>query len=119
VWTFGGTTWTGANITAVDRIAGEQFGASLAFRADGLALAVGSPLDTVGGVIGRGSVAVLVLDGAAWRTYDRLTLPETGTVAANTGRAVGFTGDSIVVGAPKATPPAGGTTRVFQGPMWP
>jgi subtilisin-like proprotein convertase family protein len=119
VWTFGGTTWTGVNITAPDRVAGEQFGSSLAFRADGLALAVGSPLDTVNGVIGRGSVAVLVLDGAAWRTYDRLTLPEAGTAAANAGRAVGFAGDSIVVGAPKATPPAGGTTRVFQGPLWP
>jgi hypothetical protein len=116
VWSFSGSAWTGVEVAPVDRAAGENFGASVSLRADGLALVAGSPLDSVNGIAGRGSAAVLTFDGAAWSTYDRLTLPAAGTSASNFGRSVAFRGASILVGGPKHTPPAGGTVRGFEGP---
>jgi hypothetical protein len=117
VWSFTGSAWTGVDLAPADRAAGENFGASVSLRADGLALVAGSPLDSVNGIAGRGSAAVLTFDGAAWSTYDRLTLPAAGsTSASNFGRSVAFRGASILVGGPKHTPPAGGTVRGFEGP---
>jgi hypothetical protein len=116
VWSFSGSAWTGVEVAPADRAAGENFGASVSLRADGLALVAGSPLDVVGGIAGRGSAVVLAFDGTAWSTYDRLTLPNTGTSASNFGRSVAFRGASILVGGPKHTPPAGGTVRGFEGP---
>jgi subtilisin family serine protease len=116
VWSFSGSAWSGVDIAPVDRAAAENFGRSVALRADGLALVAGSPLDSVGGIAGRGSAVVMTLDGTSWSTYDRLTLPATGTSASNFGRSVAFRGTSILVGGPKHTPPAGGTVRSFEGP---
>jgi hypothetical protein len=116
VWSFSGSAWTGVEVAPADRAPGENFGASLSLRADGLALVAGSPLDSVNAIAGRGSAAVLTFDGTAWSTYDRLTLPNTGTSASNFGRSVAFRGSSILVGGPKHTPPAGGTVRSFEGP---
>jgi hypothetical protein len=116
VWSFTGSAWSGVDLAPADRAAGENFGASVSLRADGLALVAGSPLDSVNGIAGRGSAAVLTFDGTAWSTYDRLTLPNTGTSASNFGRSVAFRGASVLVGGPKHTPPAGGTVRSFEGP---
>jgi hypothetical protein len=116
VWSFTGSTWSGVDLTPADRAAGENFGTSVALRADGLALVAGSPLDSVGGIAGRGSAVVMTLDGTSWSTYDRLTLPASGTSASNFGRSVAFRGTSILVGGPKHTPPAGGTVRSLNGP---
>ncbi len=116
VWTFGGSAWMGVEVAPADRTAGENFGASVSLRADGLALVAGSPLDRVANVTGRGSAAVLTFNGTSWSTYDRLTLPNTGTSASNFGRSVAFRGASVLVGGPKHTPPAGGTVRGFEGP---
>jgi len=116
VWSSDGTAWTGVEVLPVDLVAGENFGASVSLRADGLALVAGSPLDRVGGVTNRGSAAVLTFNGTAWSTYDRLALPAIGTSGSNLGRAVAFHGLTILVGAPKHTPPSGGTVREFDGP---
>ena len=117
VWTFGGTAWTGVDVAPADRAAGENFGASVSLRADGLALVAGSPLDSVNGIAGRGSAVVMILDGSSWVTHDRLTLPAAGsTSGSNFGRSVAFRGASILVGGPKHTPPAGGTVLSFEGP---
>ena len=117
VWSFSGSTWSGVEVTPADRVAGENYGTSVSLRADGQALAVGSPLDTVNGIAGRGSAVVMILDGSSWVTHDRLTLPAAGsTSGSNFGRSVAFRGASILVGGPKHTPPAGGTVRSFEGP---
>jgi hypothetical protein len=116
VWSFTGSAWSGVDLAPADRAAGENFGASVSLRADGLALVAGSPLDSVGGIAGRGSAVVMTFNGTAWSTYDRLTLPAAGTSASNFGRSVAFRGASILVGGPKHTPPAGGTVRGFEGP---
>jgi hypothetical protein len=116
VWTFTGSSWSGANIAPADRVAGERFGTGVRLRPDGLALVAGSPFDTVGGVAKRGSAAVLTFDGTAWRTHDRLTLPATGTSPSEFGRAAAWGTSGILVGGPKHTPPAGGTVRGFVGP---
>jgi choice-of-anchor B domain-containing protein len=114
VWTLASGSWSGVELAPVDRAAGENFGTSLAFRADGAALVIGSPLDFVSGIAGRGSAVVMVREGSAWSTYDRLVLPAVGTSAANLGRAVGFRGSEILVGGPKQAP--GGTVRTFASP---
>jgi hypothetical protein len=116
VWSFTGSAWSGVEVSPPDRIAGENFGASVSLRADGLALVAGSPFDTVGGIAKRGSAAVFTLSGPGWSMHDRLTLPASGTSASNFGRSVAFRGASILVGGPKHTPPAGGTVRSFDGP---
>jgi len=116
VWSLSGWTWSGTTLTPPDRIAGENFGRSVSLRADGAALVAGSPFDTVGGVVKRGSAAVFSLSGSTWSMHDRLTLPASGTSASEFGRAVSFRGTSILVGGPKHSPPAGGTVRSFDGP---
>jgi hypothetical protein len=116
VWSFDGTAWTGVEVRPPDLVAGENFGSSVSLRADGLALVAGSPLDVVGGVNGRGSAAVFTFGGTAWSIHDRIALPAGGTGGSNFGRAVAFHGLTILVGAPKHTPPAGGTLREFDGP---
>ena len=116
VWSFTGSAWSGVEVSPPDRIAGENFGASVSLRADGMALVAGSPFDTVGGIAKRGSAAVFTLSGPGWSMHDRLTLPASGTSASNFGRSVAFRGASILVGGPKHTPPAGGTARSFDGP---
>jgi hypothetical protein len=67
-------------------------------------------------VNGRGSAAVFTFGGTAWSIHDRIALPAGGTGGSNFGRAVAFHGLTILVGAPKHTPPAGGTLREFDGP---
>jgi hypothetical protein len=108
--------WIGAEARPADHAAGERFGSSVALAEDGLVLVGGSPLDTVGGIAGRGSAAVLFFDGAAWQTLDRLTLPPDGTSASRFGTAVALAPWSFLVGGPKHTPPAGGTVREFTLP---
>jgi formylglycine-generating enzyme required for sulfatase activity len=50
--------------------------------------------------------------------FDRLTVAG-GTSAARCGTAVAVLDDAVIVGAPKYTPPAGGTVRVFETPVQP
>jgi formylglycine-generating enzyme required for sulfatase activity len=77
---------------------------------------VGSPYDTVGGIAQRGSVAVFTRSGAGWVMHDRLAIAG-GTAASRCGTAVAGLSDAVIVGAPKHTPPAGGTVRVFESPV--
>jgi hypothetical protein len=116
VWSLHDGAWSGVNTYPADLAAGERFASSLAFRPDGLAIVAGSPNDRVGTVNRRGSAAVFVLQSGAWRLFDRLTLPNTGTSASRLGSSVAFGEESILVGGPKHSPPAGGTVREFAGP---
>jgi hypothetical protein len=59
---------------------------------------------------------VFLWQSGGWRLFDRLTLPNSGTSASRFGSSVAFGPDSILVGGPKHSPPAGGTVREFAGP---
>jgi hypothetical protein len=59
---------------------------------------------------------VFLWQSGGWRLFDRLTLPNSGTSASRLGSSVAFGPDSILVGGPKHSPPAGGTVREFAGP---
>jgi hypothetical protein len=110
-------SWGRVELVPVDRVAGEQFGAAVALRGDGMALVAGSPNDTVGGIAGRGTAVVMTrLTDGSWRTHDRLALPSGGTSASAFGTAVAIDAETILVGAPKHTPPAGGAVRLFASP---
>jgi formylglycine-generating enzyme required for sulfatase activity len=117
-WRLDAGSWTVTDVNPPDHSAGERFGTSVAFASYGSSLVVGSPYDTVGGIAQRGSVAVFSRNGSGWAMFDRLTIAG-GTAASRCGTAVaGFPG-GIAVGAPKHTPPAGGTVRVFAAPVQP
>ena len=116
VWSLADGAWSGVNAYPADLGAGERFASSIAFRPDGLAIVAGSPYDRVGTVNQRGSAAVFLWQSGGWRLFDRLTLPNSGTSASRFGSSVAFGPDSILVGGPKHSPPAGGTVREFAGP---
>jgi hypothetical protein len=113
VWTNAGS-WTAATLVPPVPAANEQFGASVSLGGAGDVLVAGSPLATIGGIAGRGSATVFTLTAGAWSTYDRLTLPATGSTASQFGRSVSFAGGTILVGAPKHD--GKGTVREFMGP---
>ena len=115
VWELSGGTWVATNLVAADRVAGERLGASVCFASDGLSIALGAPADAVGGVMGRGSVAVFSYGPTGWRMHDRLTLSG-GTSAADFGAAVTGCEDQILVGAPRHTLPGGGAVRAYGAP---
>jgi formylglycine-generating enzyme required for sulfatase activity len=116
VWTLDASAWTATDVNPPDHAAGERFGTSVAFASYGTSLVVGSPYDTVGGIAQRGSVAVFTRSGAGWVMHDRLAIAG-GTAASRCGTAVAGLNDAVIVGAPKHTPPAGGTVRVFESPV--
>jgi hypothetical protein len=113
VWT-NASGWTAATLSPPGLAANDQFGSSVCLSGAGDLLVVGSPFATVGGVAGRGLATVFTLSGGNWETYDRLTLPATGSTASQFGRSVSIAGGSILVGAPKHD--GKGTVREFNGP---
>jgi alpha-tubulin suppressor-like RCC1 family protein len=116
VWSQAELGWTASEVRPADQVAGERLGSSVALAEDGFVIVAGSPNDTVGGIAGRGSAAVLFFDGTLWKTLDRLTLPADGTSASRFGSAVALAPWSFLVGGPRHTPPAGGTVREFTLP---
>ena len=114
-WELSGGSWTATDLVVPDRVAGERLGWSVCFASDGLSIALGAPLDAVGGIASRGSVAVLSYGPTGWRMHDRLTISG-GTSGSQFGMAVTGCEDQIVVGAPRHTLPPGGAARAYQAP---
>ena len=78
-------------------------------------LVAGSPLRTIGGIVGRGAATVFLFNGTSWVTFDRLTLPVGGSSASNFGRSAACTAEgTVLIGAPKHD--GKGTVREFLSP---
>jgi hypothetical protein len=119
VWDRSGATpsdpWTAATLTPAGQAAEEQFGSCVSFDPNGQALVAGSPLRTIGGIVGRGAATVFLFNGTSWVTFDRLTLPVGGSSASNFGRSAACTaGGTVLIGAPKHD--GKGTVREFLSP---
>src|SRR5436190_12098901 len=85
-------------IVAPDGRSGAQFGS---IEIDGNTLVVGAPGDTIGSNLSQGSAYVFVYDGTNWVFQQKLTAGD-GKAFDIFGRAVGISGNTIVVGASQA-----------------
>ena len=92
---------------------GAAFGASVAFRGDGKQLAVGAPSATApAGPSLAGAVYVYGCESGEWSLEFVATAPAP-SVAATFGHAVGWVGDTLVVGSPGNGEIAPGAGRVY------
>ncbi|MFO0580011.1 MAG: MYXO-CTERM sorting domain-containing protein [Polyangia bacterium] len=101
VFTRSGTTWSEQKkLAASDALTGGRFGESVALVGD--TALVGSPGAAPGGLASAGAAYVFVRSGAAWSEQKKFVASD----AAKTdefGTAVALSGDSALVGAPRAT----------------
>ncbi|MEI7658591.1 MAG: immunoglobulin domain-containing protein [Phycisphaerae bacterium] len=116
----GGSWVQQARLLASDGAAGDSFGVSIAF--DGDTIAVGSYQDDIGAAADQGSVYVFTRSGSTWTQQAKL-LASDGAAGDTFGNAVHLRGDSLIVGAPTDTTPAGalaGSAYVFtrSGATW-
>jgi hypothetical protein len=77
----------------------DNFGYSIDI--DGSTAVMGAPQDDVGGAVDAGSVYVYVRSGLAWVEQAKLVAPD-GAADDRFGHAVAVSGDTVVVGAPRA-----------------
>ncbi|WP_145201768.1 hypothetical protein [Planctomycetes bacterium Poly30] len=96
---------------------GAAFGHSLAFRADGLQIAVGAPMArSTSGAAFAGRVHVFDRSGGEWSLRFSVESPQPG-VAATFGQSLAWAGEMLIVGAPGdgAIAPAAGRVFGFHG----
>lgn len=108
---FGQLTLPETKIVAADGRAGSQFGA---VGIDGNTLVVGAFGDTVGTNLSQGSAYIYVRSGAGWTFQQKLTAGD-GRNGDLFGRAVGISGNTVVIGASQADL---GTTAANQGALY-
>jgi hypothetical protein len=118
-----GTTWTAqATLTASDGAAFDNFGASVSFDAE--TLAVGVPLDDVGTASNQGSVRIFTrTGGTAWSPQATVTASD-GAAQDEFGFSICLDGGTLAVGVPfdrVGTLVDAGSVRVFvrDGLSWP
>jgi hypothetical protein len=103
-----GSGWTTtstftAKLTASDGAALDEFGTSVAVSGD--TVVVGAPFDRIGGNKDQGSAYVFVKPGSGWTTTSTFTAKLTASDGAGGdrfGSSVAVSGDTVVVGAPRA-----------------
>ena len=117
-----GTTWTAqATLTASDGAAFDNFGASVSFDAE--TLAVGVPLDDVGAASNQGSVRIFTrTGGTAWSPQATVTASD-GEAQDEFGFSICLDGGTLAVGVPfdrVGTLVDAGSVRVFvrSGSSW-
>ncbi|MCK6446545.1 MAG: FG-GAP repeat protein [Planctomycetes bacterium] len=113
VFTKSGASWSQtAKLVASDPDAGDAFGSSVAFAADGTLAWIGSPGDDLGGA-DAGAAYVCVDPGLGWIEIQKL-VPPAGHAGARFGSAVAASanGDLLAVGAP-GVPGLPGAGEVF------
>jgi hypothetical protein len=92
-----GTTWSEqARLSASDGGSGDLFGSSVALFGD--TTIVGATFDPTGGQAHQGSAYVFMRTGVSWAQQSKLTRT---TVGGSFGSSVAFSGDRVVVGAPR------------------
>jgi len=101
VFTRNGATWTQQQkLIADDGAAGDSFGSTVTL--DGDTLAVGAEWDGIGANAYQGSAYVFTRSGATWTQQQKL-IADDGAYGDNFGTAVAVNGDTLVVGANRAT----------------
>jgi hypothetical protein len=100
VYVRSGTVWTEQQkLVGSDAQNGDQFGRSVAIT--GNTAVIGAGDDNGGGANGRGSAYVFARSGTTWTEFQHLFASDE-TVGAHMGVGVGISGNTIVVGAPRA-----------------
>lgn len=121
VFTRSGTAWTEqAKLTASDAAANAEFG--LAIAAAGDTVVVGAPQADAGAVSRSGAAYVFVRSGTTWTEQAKLVAADAAT-SDQFGRAVTISGDTVLIGAPYASPGAklaAGAAYIFvrSGTTW-
>jgi hypothetical protein len=111
-----GTMWIEQQkLTASDGAAGDEFGNSVAISGDTIVL--GAPFDDVGANSSQGSAYVFVRSGTTWNEQQKLIATD-GTAGDQLGFSVAISGDTIIAGAPFASPANFSYVFVRSGTTW-
>jgi hypothetical protein len=110
------TMWTEQQkLTALDGASADEFGNSVTISGD--TVVVGAPFDDVGANTNQGSAYVFVRSGTTWNEQQKLTAAD-GTAGDQLGFSVAISGDTVVAGAPFASPANLSYVFVRSGTTW-